>query len=402
MATPLLAVDEALRRLLADADPVGAETVALADGADRVLAEPLKALRTQPPFPASAMDGYAVRSSDLKVGNRLAVIGEAPAGAPFADGIGEGQAVRIFTGAPVPDGADTILIQENARRIDANTVEVIETVDAGRHIRKAGLDFRQGEILLERHRVLDAAALSLAASANHTTLPVVRRPLVAIIATGDELLPPGSVPGPGQIISSNAYGVSAIARATGADAVDLGIVRDRKDEMSVRIGEALEAGADIVVTLGGASVGDHDLVHAVLTAKGMQLDFWKIAMRPGKPLMFGRLGATRVIGLPGNPVASLVCSNLFLKPLIARLAGRPHTADIRPAELAVAMDANDVRQDYVRAAISHGPGGLVAKPFGIQDSSMLKILADSNGLIIRPPFAPAATAGTPVQVLMLR
>ena len=402
MATSLLAVDEALRRLLVDAEPVGSETVALADGADRVLAEPLQALRTQPPFPASAMDGYAARSGDLAIGNRLAVIGEAPAGAPFAGFVGEGQAVRIFTGAPVPDGADTILIQENARRIDAMTVEVIETVAAGRHIRKAGLDFEQGEMLLDRHRVLDAAALSLAASANHTVLPVIRRPLVAIVATGDELLPPGSAPGPGQIISSNAYGVAAITRAMGADALDLGIVRDRKDEMSARIGEALEAGANIIVTLGGASVGDHDLVHEVLTAKGMQLDFWKIAMRPGKPLMFGRLGATRVIGLPGNPVASLVCSNLFLKPLIARLAGRPYAADIRTAELGVAMDANDLRQDYVRAAIANGPNGLVARPFGIQDSSMLKLLADSNGLIIRPPFAPAADAGALVQVLMLR
>jgi molybdopterin molybdotransferase len=310
--------------------------------------------------------------------------------------------VRIFTGAPVPEGADTILIQENARRVDASTVEIIETVAAGRHIRRAGLDFEEGEALLDRHRVLDAAALSLAASANHTTLAVIRRPLVAIIATGDELLPPGSTPGPGQIISSNAYGVAAVARGAGADVIDLGIVRDRKDEMTAFIGRALDARADIIVTLGGASVGDHDLVHAVLTAKGMQLDFWKIAMRPGKPLMSGRLGATRVIGLPGNPVASLVCSNLFLKPLVSRLAGRPHAADIREAELGSAMEANDLRQDYVRAVISQGPRGLVATPFGIQDSSMLKILADSNGLIIRPPHAAEAPAGSAVSVLMLR
>ena len=219
------------------------------------------------------MDGYAVRSGDLAVGRKLAVIGEAPAGAPFGGPVGEGQAVRIFTGAPVPAGADTILIQENARRIDAATVEVIETVAAGRHIRRAGLDFEEGETLLERLRVLDAAALSLAASANHATLPVIRRPLIAIIATGDELLPPGSTPGVGQIISSNAYGVAAIARAAGADAIDLGIVRDRRDEMSARIGEALDARADIIVTLGGASVGDHDLVNAVLSARGMRLGF---------------------------------------------------------------------------------------------------------------------------------
>ena len=402
MATSLVPVEEALRRLLDGAEPVDAETVALADAADRVLAEPVTALRTQPPFPASAMDGYAVRSGDLAVGRKLSVIGEAPAGAPFGGPVGEGQAVRIFTGAPVPAGADTILIQENARRIDAATVEVIETVAAGRHIRRAGLDFEEGETLLERLRVLDAAALSLAASANHATLPVIRRPLIAIIATGDELLPPGSTLGVGQIISSNAYGVAAIARAAGADAIDLGIVRDRRDEMSARIGEALDARADIIVTLGGASVGDHDLVNAVLSARGMRTDFWKIAMRPGKPLMFGRLDGTRVIGLPGNPVASLVCSNLFLKPLVSRLAGRQYAPDIREAELGAAMAANDARQDYVRAVTSQGSHGLVATPFDIQDSSMLKTLANSNGLIIRPPFAPAAPAGTPVQVLMLR
>ena len=402
MATSLVPVEEALRQLLDGAEPVDAETVALADAADRVLAEPVTALRTQPPFPASAMDGYAVRSGDLTVGRKLSVIGEAPAGAPFGGPVGEGQAVRIFTGAPVPAGADTILIQENARRIDAATVEVIETVAAGRHIRRAGLDFEEGETLLERLRVLDAAALSLAASANHATLPVIRRPLIAIIATGDELLPPGSTLGVGQIISSNAYGVAAIARAAGADAIDLGIVRDRRDEMSARIGEALDARADIIVTLGGASVGDHDLVNAVLSARGMRTDFWKIAMRPGKPLMFGRLDGTRVIGLPGNPVASLVCSNLFLKPLVSRLAGRQYAPDIREAELGAAMAANDARQDYVRAVTSQGSHGLVATPFDIQDSSMLKTLADSNGLIIRPPFAPAAPAGTPVQVLMLR
>jgi molybdopterin molybdotransferase len=402
MATSLVPVEEALRQLLDGAEPVDAETVALADAADRVLAEPVTALRTQPPFPASAMDGYAVRSGDLAVGRKLSVIGEAPAGAPFGGPVGEGQAVRIFTGAPVPAGADTILIQENARRIDTATVEVIETVAAGRHIRRAGLDFEEGETLLERRRVLDAAALSLAASANHATLPVIRRPLIAIIATGDELLPPGSTLGVGQIISSNAYGVAAIARAAGADAIDLGIVRDRRDEMSARIGEALDAKADVIVTLGGASVGDHDLVNAVLSARGMRTDFWKIAMRPGKPLMFGRLDDTWVIGLPGNPVASLVCSNLFLKPLVSRLAGRQYAPDIREAELGAAMAANDARQDYVRAVTSQGSHGLVATPFDIQDSSMLKTLADSNGLIIRPPFAPAAPAGTPVQVLMLR
>jgi molybdopterin molybdotransferase len=348
------------------------------------------------------MDGYAVRAADLTPGAKLKIIGEAPAGAPFPGSVRQAEAVRIFTGAPVPQGADTILIQENARRLDGQTVEVIETVTAGRHIRRAGLDFTEGETLLEAGRVLDAAALSLAASANHASLTVVRRPLVAIIATGDELLPPGSELGPGQIISSNAYGVAAIAEATGAIVRDLGIAEDRREVIAGRIDEALAVGADIIVTLGGASVGDHDLVNAVLTAHGMTLDFWKIAMRPGKPLMFGRLGKVRVLGLPGNPVASLVCSHLFLKPLVARLAGRALHQTVREAMLGVAMAANDLRQDYVRAALTDGPDGLVATPFGVQDSSMLKLLADAGGLIIRPPHAPALPAGAQVPVLMLR
>jgi molybdopterin molybdotransferase len=398
----LLQVEDALKRLLADATPLGAETVRIGEAGERVLAAPLAALRTQPPFPASAMDGYAVRAADLAVGVRLRVIGEAPAGAPFAGGIGPGEALRIFTGAAVPEGADTILIQENANRLDSGTVEVRETVAAGRHIRRAGLDFVEGEALLDAGRVLDAAALSLAAAANHASVPVIRRPVVAVLATGDELLPPGSTLGPGQIIASNGYGVAAIARTAGADVIDLGIVRDDRAGMAARIGEALAAEADIIVTLGGASVGDHDLVNEVLTGQGMTLDFWKIAMRPGKPLMFGRLGAARVVGLPGNPVSSLVCSHLFLKPLVARLAARSAEPDIREATLVVDMDGNDSRQDYVRAAVESRDRRLVAKPFGTQDSSMLKILADANGLIVRPPHAPAAPAGTVVPVLMLR
>jgi molybdopterin molybdotransferase len=398
----LISVEEALQRLLADAAPLGAETVPLAEAVGRVLAAPVKALRTQPPFPASAMDGYAVRAADLASNARLTVIGTAPAGAPFAGTVAPGQAVRIFTGAPVPAGADTVLIQENARRLDDATVEVIEPAAMGRNIRRAGLDFAEGDALLDAGRVLDAAALSLAAAANHASLSVVRQPLVAVIATGDELLPPGSRPGPGQIIASNGFGVAAIAKADGARVLDLGIVADRHDDIADRIGEALAAGADVIVTLGGASVGDHDLVNAVLTAKGMALDFWKLAMRPGKPLMSGRLGSTRVLGLPGNPVSTLVCSHLFLRPLIAALAGRPFTPDIRDARLATAIEANDQRQDYVRAAVSAGPAGLAVVPFGIQDSSMLKVLADANGLIIRPPHAPAAPAGETVRVLMLR
>ena len=250
--------------------------------------------------------------------------------------------------------------------------------------------------------MLDPAALSLAAAANHERLSVVRRPLVAVIATGDELLPPGSAPGPDQIIASNTYGVAAIAGQAGARVLDLGIVPDRLEAIEQAVGRAITAAADVVVTLGGASVGDHDLVQRVLAGLGMEPGFWKIAMRPGKPLMFGMLGRTRCLGLPGNPVASLVCSHLFLKPLLCALAGRPDTGDLEPARLGAAMQANDLRQDYVRASTAPGPGGVVATPFAVQDSSMLKVLADADCLIVREPFAPEARAGDACRILRLR
>ncbi|RWM42646.1 gephyrin-like molybdotransferase Glp [Mesorhizobium sp.] len=399
----LVPVAEALERLLAGATALPGENVPLADAAGRVLAEPVVALRTQPPFDASAMDGYAVRSADVaSVPARLSVIGVAPAGRGFTGSVGKGEAVRIFTGAPLPEGADTVVIQENVRDLGGGGIEVMEPAALRRNVRRRGLDFGQGDMLLERGRLLDPAALSLAASANHPNLDVVRQPLVAIIATGDELLPPGSELGPDQIISSNAYGVIATAQSVGARALDLGIAADRKDAIAALVKKAGAAGADVLVTLGGASVGDHDLIHDVLTGEGMKLDFWKIAMRPGKPLMFGRLGNIRCIGLPGNPVASLVCSQLFLKPLLARLGGRLYRPDIRTARLGAAMHANDLRQDYVRATVREDAGALVATPFGIQDSSMLRTLADANGLIVREPFAPAAEAGAECSVLMLR
>jgi molybdopterin molybdotransferase len=399
----LVPVAEALDRLLADVEPLTAESVPLHDAFDRVLAEPVTALRTQPPFDASAMDGYAARAADVgNVPARLTVIGAAPAGRGFAGTVESGQAVRIFTGAPLPAGADTIVIQENVRDGGEGTIDVLEPTAANRNIRRAGLDFREGDVLLEKGRRLDPAALSLVASANRPTVPVVRQPLVAIIATGDELLPPGSMLGPDQIISSNAYGVAAASRSVGARALDLGIARDTREDIAALVRKAVEAGADVIVTLGGASVGDHDLVHDVLTGEGMTLDFWKIAMRPGKPLMFGRMGRIRCVGLPGNPVASLVCSQLFLKPLLARLGGRPFGQDIRPARLGADMAANDQREDYIRAVVREGNGEPVATPFGIQDSSMLRTLADANGLIVREPFAPVAGAGAPCRVLMLR
>lgn len=395
----LLAVNEALQRLLDGAEPSESETVPLAEAAGRVLAEPLIARRTQPPFDASAMDGYAVRAEDVaRLPATLQVIGTAPAGKRFAGMVGPGEAVRIFTGAPVPEGADTVVIQEDTRKLGEDTVEIVEAPAKGRHIRRRGLDFDDGDALLEKGRMLDAAALSLAAAANYPALPVVKQPLLAIIATGDELMPPGSETGPDQIIASNAYGVAAIATAAGAQVLNLGIAPDRRQAIAALVQRAVDEGADVLVTLGGASVGDHDLTHAVLTEQGMDLDFWKIAMRPGKPLMFGRLGRTRFIGLPGNPVASLVCSYLFLKPLLARLGGRHYAADTVHAVLGSPLPANDRRQDYIRATLE----GSVATPFAAQDSSMLKIFATANALIVREPHSPAANVGDPCTVIRLR
>jgi len=399
----LLPVTAALAQLLDGAAPKTAERVPLHGAAGRVLAEPLKALRTQPPFNASAMDGYAVQAADTNDASKtLKIIGEAPAGKQFSGRVGAGQAVRIFTGAPVPEGADAVLIQENAQAGEGS-VRAVEPVASGRNIRRRGLDFNEGDVLLAKGRVLDPAALALAASANHPRLPVVAKPIVAIIATGDELLLPGSAPGPDQIISSNAYGVAPICAEAGAEVIDLGIARDSIDAITKLVSNALEVKADIIVTLGGASVGDHDLVHQALTQAGMSLAFWKIAMRPGKPLMFGRLGAARCIGLPGNPVASLLCTQLFIRPLVRRLAGYPDEhAALQDAVLCLDMAENDLRQDYVRARVDTVDGRLLATPFPSQDSSMLRVLADSNAAIVRPPFDAARKAGDACQVMMLR
>ncbi|MBN9037997.1 MAG: molybdopterin molybdotransferase MoeA [Rhizobiales bacterium] len=399
----LLPVDDALRRLLDTASRLPAEAVPVAEAAWRVLATDLRALRTQPPFTASAMDGYAVRAADIAaLPAFLDVVAEIPAGTVHHGSIGPGQAARIFTGAPLPDGADTVLLQEDTRAAGPGRVEALEATALGRHVRAAGLDFRDGDLLLRAGRILDPAALSLAAAANHARIDVVCRPLVALLATGDELLPPGSSLGPGQIIASNSYGVAALASADGARTLDLGIAPDRREAIADAVQRARAAGASVIVTLGGASVGDHDLVREVLTGLGMELDFWKIAMRPGKPLMVGRLGDTHVLGLPGNPVSSLVCAHLFLRPLLARLAGREYRPDIRDAILGSGMKANDQRRDYVRAAAFPGSAGLVATPFDTQDSSMLGTLAAANALIIREPHAPAAAQGAPCRVMMIR
>ena len=399
----LLPVDEALARLLDSVETLPSEEIELSAAAGRVLATDVFANRTQPPFDASAMDGYAVRAADLAtIPARLKVIGASIAGRRFDGTVGPGEAVRIFTGAHVPEGADAILLQEDATEAGDGSIEARESPTPGKHIRRAGLDFKAGENLLGTGRVLDPAALSLAAAANHPRLSVVRAPLVAILATGTELVPPGATPGPDQIVASNGYGIAAIARADGARVLDLGIEPDDRARLAGAARTALDAGADVIVTLGGASVGDHDLVQEVLTGEGMTLGFWKIAMRPGKPLMFGRFHGARVLGLPGNPVSSLVCAHLFLRPLLARLAGREFMPDMREAILANPMNANDHRQDYVRASAKMRDGVLVATPFTVQDSSMLKTLAAANALIVREPNAPAIEAGAPCRLLMLR
>ncbi|HEU4987643.1 MAG TPA: gephyrin-like molybdotransferase Glp [Rhizobiaceae bacterium] len=399
----LLPVDEAIGRMLSGVERLEAEHIPLMEAGGRVLAAPLAALRTQPPFDASAMDGYAVRAADIAdIPAQLRVIGESAAGRRFPGKVEAGEAVRIFTGAPLPEGADTILIQENADVLADGRIRATVSVEAGRHIRHVGLDFAKGALLLNEGRLLDAAALSLAAAANHAMVPVISRPCIAILATGDELVAPGCEPGPDQIVASNSYGIAALAQADGASILDLGIVLDDSAVISGAIRHALDMKADVIVTLGGASIGEHDLVRGVLLEAGMELDFWKIAMRPGKPLMVGRFGKTRVLGLPGNPVSSLVCAHLFLRPLIARLAGRVFEPPIKEAVLGSAMNENDQRRDYVRARVEPSPEGLVATPFDRQDSSMLTTLAAANALIIREPFAPATEPGSPCRVLMLR
>jgi molybdopterin molybdotransferase len=399
----LISVDEALARLLDGVAPLDAETVSLDAANGRILAADLAATRTQPPFPASAMDGYAVRAEDIaSVPATLRVIGEAPAGHGFAGTLGPGEAVRIFTGAPVPDGADTILVQENATR-DGDTVTAQESAGKGRFVRPAGLDFAKGEVLLRAGERLGFRELALAAAMNHAQLPVRRRPKVAILATGDELVEPGTEPGPDQIIASNHAGVAALVADCGGEPLQLGIAPDERAAIAQRIAAARTAGADVLVTLGGASVGDHDLVQEMLGAAGMDLAFWRIAMRPGKPLMAGRIDGMRVLGLPGNPVSSLVCSLLFLRPLIETLLGRPATRrDRERLPLARDIGGNDRREDYLRAAILRAEDGSeTVQPFDRQDSSMLATLARADALVVRPPHAGPLAAGARVPVLRL-
>lgn len=397
----MIPVAEAQARILAALAPVGAETVGLDRADGRTLASDVIALLTQPPAPVSAMDGYAVRAADIAtLPAPLKRIGQAPAGHPFAGRVGPGECVRIFTGAQVPEGADAILIQEDAAERDG-IVHPKESVAAGRYVRPAGLDFKTGETLLRAGLVLDPRHIGLAAAGNRPWLDVRRRPRVAILTTGDEIVLPGTVPGPGQIVSSNGPALAAFVRRHGGEPIVLPTAPDDADALRVLAKAA--AGADLLVTSGGASVGEHDLVRSALGVEGLTLDFWQIAMRPGKPLMFGKVRTLPLLGLPGNPVSNLVCAALFLAPILAAMLGRPDPLPKpEPAILGRDLPANDRREDYLRATLARrGDGAWVATPFEKQDSSMISVLARADALAIRPILAPAAKAGDPIRILRL-
>jgi len=398
----MLSVEDAIQRIECAFAPLGSELVSLDQALGRVLAEPLEARLTQPPADVSAMDGYAVRAADVEtLPAKLKIVQRIAAGQPPSGAIGAGQAARIFTGAQVPLGADTVVIQENCDEADDHVTVREGNRKPSQHIRKAGLDFAAGDIALHSGRRLTARDIGLAAAMNRPWLKVTRKPRIALLSTGDELVNPGDPVGPAQIIGSNGIGLAALVRAFGGEPVNLGIARDTLGDLDRAIEAAL--GFDTLVTSGGASVGEHDLVQTALTNRGMELDFWKIAMRPGKPLMFGALGPLRVLGLPGNPVSTIVTALLFLRPAIDRMSGLSGVDPTRHvALLGQDMPANDQRQDYVRARlVTDAQGQRVATPFSPQDSSMLSLIARADCLIVRKPQAPAAKAGDAVDIIPL-
>jgi molybdopterin molybdotransferase len=402
----MLSVTEATDRILSAFTPLGPEVVSLDQGLGRVLSQPVTARLAHPPQAVSAMDGYAVRADDVRqLPMRLKVVEAIAAGTLPSRTIGQNEAARIFTGAALPQGADAIVIQENTEK-DGDHVRIVDGGAAikGRHIRTAGNDFAEGQLGVPTGRRLTPSDIGLAAAMNWPWLTVTRKPRVAIISTGNELVQPGETVAPGQIVASNGFALAAFVAQCGGEAINLGIARDEEAALADLIDRA--AGADLLLTSGGASVGEHDLVQSVLKAKGMALDFWKIAMRPGKPLMFGTLGtakgALKVIGLPGNPVSAIVTSTLFVGPAIARMLGESEVGPrIVKARLAIDLPANDLRQDYLRSSVVEDETGFLATPFGKQDSAMLSALSRSGGLVIRPPHAPAAKAGSEVEMVRL-
>ena len=397
----MLSVAEAQARVLAAAGARRRETVPLHEAHGCYLAEDVAALLSQPPFNASAMDGYAVRFEDIAPGMTMPVIGEALAGKAFDGMWEEGVAIRILTGAPMPEGTDTVILQEDVAYEDG-AIRIMEEGPgfAGRHVRKAGQDFALGALLLKAGSRLNARAIALMAASGHGMAEVYARPRIAILATGDELVPPGAQPGPDQIINSNGVMLSALARAAGAEVADLGILPDRHDIIRDAIADVKDV--DILVTVGGASVGDHDYAQAALVDAGATIDFWKIAMRPGKPMMLGTLGDAVAIGLPGNPVSAYVCAQLFLLPLVRHLMGasNPFPAPLQ-GRLTMDMPANGPRANYQRAHVAAGPDGWEVTPFPVQDSAMLSRLEEANALAIRPAEAPAAEKGSNIAFLPL-
>jgi molybdopterin molybdotransferase len=396
----MISVEEARARILAGLAPVAAETVSLPEALGRVTAEPLIARRTQPPMDVSAMDGFAVRSEDVAAAPiRLSIVAEIAAGSGHDGEITSGTCARIFTGAPVPHGADAIVIQENTTPDGDDGVLINEGATAGTYVRRAGLDFEAGETLIPAGRPLSARHIGLAAAMNVPWISVRRRPRVAILSTGDEIVLPGDPIGPNQIVSSNGPALAAAVTAAGGAPTLLAIAEDDPDALrSIADGAT---GHDLLLTTGGASVGKHDLVGSALASSGLTLDFWKIAMRPGKPLMFGSLAGVPMLGLPGNPVSALVCFLLFGLPAVKALQGR---ADTDPVTEAAVLDAplpeNDRREDYLRAKLSTDSRGTTrATPFPKQDSSMMRRLAEADALIRRAPHAPAVKPGEYVDII---
>ena len=395
----MISADEAVDRVTRSFTSLPSETVPIGAAYGRVLAQDAVAQMDQPPASLSAMDGYAVRADKAVAGTVVTVVGDAPAGHPYAGHVGSGQAVRIFTGGVVPEGTDAVVLQEDISLSGKNQVLIKETPRVGENVRPRGLDFRAGEILLRRGKRLSARDVTLLAAADFASLTVTRKPRVAIVATGDELSLPGEPRKTGGIVASSTYALQAMVREWGAEAFDVGILPD-KPEAFASLPEATE-GADLIVTQGGASVGDHDLVQSALKPHGFALDFWKIAMRPGKPLIFGHLRETPFIGLPGNPVSAMVCTLIFVRPAIAAMLGMEYRQPIVKARLASPLKANGRRQDYLRARLSRRSGVLVAEPFAQQDSSMQKVFAESDGLIVRRVHAPPAEANEEVDVFLL-
>lgn len=396
----MLSVDDAIRMILAAAAPLDGEWVALAEAHGRVLAADLEARLTQPPFEACAMDGYAVRAADLgTLPARLQIVGEAAAGRGFAGAVTPGTCVRIFTGAPVPTGADTIIIQENTLP-DGDWVGIQEAASPGVFIRPEGLDFRIGDRLLPRGTPLSARTLALAAAMNHATVFAHRKPHVAIIATGDELIEPGQTPAADQIISSVSIGMAGLVVAAGGVPVPLGIAKDTRQAVIDKLDAARSA--DVIVTIGGASVGEHDHVAGAIATAGGTFGFHKIAMRPGKPMIYGRLGTAHILGVPGNPVSALLCGRIFLHPLIRALSGatEPSPPPQRVPTL-VPLEPNGPRQHYMRARLRHTPDGVAVEPLPNQDSSLLSALAAADCVIIRKPHAAEAPKGVAVPILPL-